>query len=308
MLTVLPDDPTRRDWLKAATAALADAGVDSPRLSAEVLLGHVTGQSRVQLATWPERALTADQRAVLDTLLARRASGEPSAYLIGEREFFGRNFRVNTYTLIPRPETELLVQAAMDSFENDRPVQFADLGTGSGCIAVTLCAERPLWRGVAVDISPDTLAVTADNAESHHVRSRLQLLCGDFTGPLLAASSLDLLISNPPYVSAAEYRELSPEVRNFEPAQALVPDPVELHKNTSAADGLEHIACIIRAGMAALRPGGVLLIEHGWTQSAAIRVLLENNMWENVCGCKDLAGLDRFIQAKRSAVAAESVW
>lgn len=311
MTDILPNTQQYKSWLAAATEILRSADVDSPRLSAELILGHVTKLSRVQLATWPERQILPEQAADLAALLARRAAGEPSAYLIGYREFFGRNFQVNAHTLIPRPETELLVQDALDTFNapgETAAVRFADLGTGSGCIAVTLCAERPAWRGVAVDISPDTLAVAADNAKVHGVTSRLRLLCADFTRPLLARSSLDLVVSNPPYVSTAEYRELSPEVRDFEPARALVPPLSAVPSGKTESNGLEHAACVVRAAAEALRPGGVLLIEHGWAQGAAVRVLLENNMWENTCTCSDLAGLDRFVRAKRSDVLPEVVW
>lgn len=132
-------------------------------------------------------------------LLRRRADGEPAAYLLGQREFYGRDFRVTPATLIPRPETEHLIEAALKGCGG--PVSFADLGTGSGCIAVTLCAERPDWHGLMVDLSGRALAVACQNAVRHNVRQRLQPVRADFTRPLLRPESLDLLVSNPPYVA-----------------------------------------------------------------------------------------------------------
>lgn len=136
---------SRADWVREATRTLHEAAVDSPRLSAELILQHVCGISRVELATRPETFLTSDQLSRMTGLLRRRADGEPAAYLLGQREFYGRDFRVTPATLIPRPETEHLIEAALKGC--DGPASFADLGTGSGCIAVTLCAERPDWRG-----------------------------------------------------------------------------------------------------------------------------------------------------------------
>ena len=204
---------SRADWVREATRTLHEAAVDSPRLSAELILQHVCGISRVELATRPETFLTSDQLSRMAGLLRRRADGEPAAYLLGQREFYGRDFRVTPATLIPRPETEHLIEAALKGC--DGPASFADLGTGSGCIAVTLCAERPDWRGLMVDLSGRALAVACQNAVRHDVRQRLQPVRADFTRPLLRPESLDLLVSNPPYVGKTEYEGLSAEVRDL---------------------------------------------------------------------------------------------
>ena len=219
---------SRADWVREATRTLHEAAVDSPRLSAELILQHVCGISRVELATRPETFLSSDQLSRMTGLLRRRADGEPAAYLLGQREFYGRDFRVTPATLIPRPETEHLIEAALKGC--DGPVNFADLGTGSGCIAVTLCAERPDWRGLMVDLSGRALAVACQNAVRHDVRRRLQPVRADFTRPLLRPESLDLLVSNPPYVGKTEYEGLSAEVRDFEPVTALVPNFVDSDK------------------------------------------------------------------------------
>lgn len=289
---------TTEIWISTATARLKAAGVDSPRLSAELLAAHASGLDRLRLRTWPDTPLLPEWLDILENLLARREQGEPMAYLIGTREFFGRDFLVTPHTLIPRPETELLVEAALKLF-GSAPIQFADFGTGSGCIAVTLCAERPHWSGLAVDASAGALATAAENAHHYHTHG-LCFARADFTRPLLADGSLDLLVSNPPYVSEAEYADLSPEVARFEPKNALVPGIGVSPVHTDGSTGLEHAALVITAAGRALHPGGVLLMEHGWTQGPAIQVLLENNTWHNPLIHKDLAGLNRFVSAVRA--------
>ena len=310
---------SRADWVREATRTLPEAAVDSPRLSAELILQHVCGISRVELATRPETFLTSDQLSRMAGLLRRRADGEPAAYLLGQREFYGRDFRVTPATLIPRPETEHLIEAALKGC--DGPASFADLGTGSGCIAVTLCAERPDWRGLMVDLSGRALAVACQNAVRHDVRQRLQPVRADFTRPLLRPESLDLLVSNPPYVGKTEYEGLSAEVRDFEPVTALVPNFVDSDKIPShdhhhdhggshshapstppdKPEGLEHLIAVAQEAFVALKPGGQLLMEHGCAQGAAIKVLLESHNWENVLILKDLSGHDRVASARKPA-------
>ena len=310
---------SRADWVREATRTLHEAAVDSPRLSAELILQHVCGISRVELATRPETFLTSDQLSRMTGLLRRRADGEPAAYLLGQREFYGRDFRVTPATLIPRPETEHLIEAALKGC--DGPVSFADLGTGSGCIAVTLCAERRDWRGIMVDLSGRALAVACQNAVRHDVRQRLHPVRADFTRPLLRPESLDLLVSNPPYVGKTEYEGLSAEVRDFEPVTALVPNFVDSDKIPShdhhhdhggshshapstppdKPEGLEHLIAVAQEAFVALKPGGLLLMEHGYAQGAAIKVLLESHKWENVLILKDLSGHDRVASARKPA-------
>ena len=304
-------ETSRAEWVREATRTLTEAAVDSPRLSAELILRHVCGISRVELATRPETPLTAEQLSRMSGLLRRRAEGEPAAYLIGQREFYGRDFRVTPATLIPRPETELLIETALKSCQG--AVRFADLGTGSGCIAVTLCAERPEWRGIMADLSGRALAVACQNAARHKVRERLLPVRADFTRPLLRPASLDLLVSNPPYVGQREYEGLSAEVRDFEPVTALVPgfvdsDKIPGHHHHGPApgpdtepEGLEHLEAVAGEAFTALKPGVLLLMEHGWKQGSALKVLLESHTWENVVIYQDLAGRDRLVSARRPA-------
>lgn len=320
---------TRGHWLREATRRLvavrfsgvrsaaesafrSDGGIglDSPRLSAELLLCHVQGISRVDLAAHPERRITGEQLSRLEGLLRRRAEGEPVAYLLGEREFFGRAFRVSPATLVPRPETELLTELALRFFSSGSTgTRFADLGTGSGCIAVTLCAERPGWTGIATDLSLRALKVARHNASRHGVSPRLLFAQNDFLSPCLCPASLDLVVSNPPYVSLAEYAGLSPEIRDFEPVGALVPSFVDdggkrhAHGSNTGSEveitGLEHVKAVARAARTALKGDGLLLVEHGHEQGETIKLWLESHRWINVEIFRDLSGRNRVTAARR---------
>ena len=243
---------TRKEWKIRATARLS--GTESPALAVTLLLCHVLGIDKVALIAHSEEEIPPRAEAELDALLERRLAGEPVAYLLGRREFYGRDFSVNSHTLIPRPETEHLIEAALEFFQGREEIRFLDLGTGSGCIAVTLAAERPSWHGTAVDISAGALEVAGANAGAHGVSDRVRFLQADFTKPMpLVGEGFDLVISNPPYISEEEYAALDDGVRNFEPRSALVPGP----------EGLEHPRAVEAAARALLKEGGLLLMEHG---------------------------------------------
>jgi len=285
--------------LREAANRLSSADVDSPRLSAELLLAYAMSTDRLRLTTHDQEIPNAAACDCFYALLERRAQGEPVAYLLGRKEFFSREFHVTRDTLIPRPETELLVETILadGSLPAGKPVLFADLGTGSGCIAITLAAERPLWRGIAADISMGALKIAAKNAGFHAVADRLCLVRADFCLPLFAQHSLDLVVSNPPYISREEYSGLSREVKDFEPLNALVP----CHGASPAHDGLAHAAEIVSAAEKALRPGGLLLIEHGFAQRGGMSALLKNNAWINIQYFNDLSQKARFIKATRAS-------
>ena len=279
---------TRREWKIRATARLA--GTEAPAVVAALLICHVLGIDKVALVAHSEDEVPPEAEKKLEILLERRLAGEPVAYLTGHREFYGRDFFVDSSTLIPRPETEHLVEAALEFFRDGETIRFLDLGTGSGCIAVTLAAERPLWKGTAVDISPEALAVAERNAEANGVSGQLVFLQADFTRPLpLAAGSFDLVVSNPPYISEEEYAGLDAGVRNFEPRSALVPGP----------EGLEHPRAVEAAARALLNEGGLLLMEHGYLQGDACRALCPDAYWKDMRTGRDLAGKDRFLFAVR---------
>lgn len=282
---------TRKEWKIDAARRLAHT--DAPALTAQLLLCHVLEIDRVALIAHSEEPIPAEDEARLEALLERRSGGEPLAYLLGVREFYGRDFAVNRHTLIPRPETEHLIETALDFFDaqgrSGDALRFLDLGTGSGCIAVTLAAERPAWMGTAVDISSGALETARKNAESNDVS--LSFLLADFTQPLpFDPASFDLVVSNPPYISEEEYAGLDAGVRDFEPRSALVPGP----------EGMEHPRAVEEAARRLLRPGGLFLMEHGWLQGEACRALCHEDFWKDVHTGLDLAGRDRFLFAVRT--------
>ncbi len=279
---------TRREWKNAAARRLA--GTDAPARTAQMLLCHALGMSREALAAHDDEALEESEEARLEDLLTRRLSGEPVAYVLGSREFYGRDFMVSPATLIPRPETEDLVDEALIHFPPDSSVRFADLGTGSGCIAVTLAAERLRWSGTALDVSPEALDLARANAQRHGTAERITFVQADFSLPLpLPAGSFDLVVSNPPYVSEEEYAVLDAGVRDHEPRAALVPGPT----------GLELPAAAVRRAAELLRPGGLLLMEHGWRQGETCRALCRAEEWNETGTGRDLAGRERFLRAVR---------
>ncbi len=279
---------TRREWKIRATARLA--GTEAPAVVAAVLLCHVLGIDKVELVAHSEEKVPQKAEAELEALLERRLSGEPLAYLLGSREFYGRDFFVDSSTLIPRPETEHLIDEALEFFRNRSDVRFLDLGTGSGCLAVTLAAERRSWRGMAVDLSPEALNVARRNAGKYGVSEAVTFLHADFTKALpLEPCSFDLVISNPPYISEEEYAGLDPGVRNFEPRSALVPGP----------EGLEHPRAVEAAARALLKEGGLFLMEHGYLQGEACRALCPDAYWMDMRTGRDLAGKDRYLFAVR---------
>lgn len=278
---------------------------DTPDLDAQCLLSFVLKRDRTYLITWPDHVLTPLEQKCAQELVARRRKGEPVAYLVGKREFYGRDFEVNRSVLIPRPETELLVETALDAAGSCCRV--ADLGTGSGCILVTLLAERPEWSGIGADISAQAIEVAARNAAAHGVLNRACFVRADFTASLFCPHSLDVIVSNPPYISGREYVQLMPDVRCYEPASALVPYP-NLQRGVYdcvedqvlfSMTGLEHLEAIERMARYALKPGGILVMEMGYEQGAAMSRLFAGSpeCWSSARVLRDFAGLDRVIVA-----------
>lgn len=273
-----------REYERNATARLTKAGVDSPRLCAQLLAGHVLGLDRLQCILEAERELSPDAVSRLDALMARRAAGEPLARILGRKEFFSRDFLVTPATLIPRPETELLIETALELLPAEAPLCFADLGAGSGCIGVTLALERPAWRGLLIEINAETLAAARANARRLGAARRLACLRADLRHAPLAACSCDLLASNPPYIAEGERALVMDEVVRFEPHAALF----------SPNHGLAHLRAAVAQAARALKTGGLLLLEHGAGQGAAVRGLLgAAKVFEHTATRRDLAGLER---------------
>ena len=290
-----PDDlpATLERAVTLAVRLLTDAGVDSPRLSAELLAAKAFGLSRLGLIMQAKERPAKAALAEFSALVSRRAQGEPAAYILGDKEFFGLNFRVTPDVLIPRPETELVVEAVQRFFLPEAVFRFADFGTGSGALAVTLAHEFPAAQGLAIDLSSTALNIARHNAQSNGVSDRLAFLRADFTRLALAPASLDLVVSNPPYVTEAEYAELSPEVRLFEPRCALV----------SPEAGLWHLRSLLPVAARALRVGGLFLCELGSGQGPAALALAaeQGGVLERTSILKDYAGLDRILMAVRGS-------
>lgn len=254
-----------------------------PALEARILLAYALQLSRVQLITQSERELTADEAARLSGLLQRRIDGEPIAYITGEREFYGLMLHVSRDVLIPRPETELLVELALDRLPDNGRV--LDMGTGSGAIAVAIAHARPDVAVTALDINEDALAVARSNATRHAVHIRF--LQSDWYAAL-KDQRFDVIVANPPYIVAADPHLSQGDLR-FEPANAL----------TDHADGLSALRRIIDDAPAYLASGGWLLMEHGYDQSSAVRDMLSGQGWRQVQSWTDLAGIERVSGATR---------
>ncbi|WP_296225457.1 peptide chain release factor N(5)-glutamine methyltransferase [Ralstonia sp. UBA689] len=279
-VSVIPPETLAR--VADALAALTRAGL--PSLEARMLVSHATGLSRVQLITQDTYPVDEAVRRQISELAARRLAGEPMAYLLGEREFFGRVFKVTPAVLIPRPDTELLVEQALDRInERDAP-NVLDLGTGSGIIAVTIALARHDARVWATDTSADALAVAMGNAQALGA-TNLHAALGDWYGALAEADAppvFDLIVSNPPYIAVTDEHLGQGDLR-FEPTGAL----------TDHEDGLRHLRTIIAGAPARLAANGWLLLEHGYDQGGAVRKLLAETGFAEVFTAQDLAGHDR---------------
>ena len=281
-----------RAALGAGIAQLTACSVSSAALAAEMLLLHVLGRDRAWLYAHPEDALSAEQQRDYLSLLERRAAGTPTQYLTGRQEFWGLEFEVTPDVLIPRPETEHLIEVALARLGERRaqPLSIADIGTGSGCLAIALAHEFPEARVTATDISAAALEVARRNAIRHGVANRVECVEMNLLDAFLAApSAFDLIVSNPPYIAYEEAAQLSREVRDHEPHAALFGGPT----------GVELYARLIEQAAALLAPGGILVLELGHTSAPHVRPLLENDAWTNVSVTHDLAGIERVLAAER---------
>lgn len=250
-------------------------------MEAHVLLGHALQRPRAWLLANRPEPLTSAQAAQFAKLIARRTQGEPIAYLTGEREFFGLTFQVSPAVLIPRPDTELLVELALALIPERSEMSILDLGTGSGAIAISLAKHRPNSQVMAIEQSSAALAIAQANAQRHGVNN-LRLLQGDWFGALGSHDQFDLILSNPPYIADNDAHLGQGDLR-FEPHAALA----------SGADGLDSIRTIVATAPKHLQPGGHLLVEHGWQQGAAVREILLRAEFKAVASHRDLAGIER---------------
>lgn len=274
---------TIRELLSVSADWLKGRGVESARLDAELLLGHALGESRLDLYLDLDRPLSDAERDLFRPLLARRGRHEPVAYILGEREFYGLSMRVTPAVLVPRPETETLVDLALERLPAGEPAVVVDLCTGSGCVAVALAHERPELRVIATDLSREALDVARENARRHGVEERVELREGDALEPVHDVRGAKLLVGNPPYIKPADESALMPDVREHEPHLALIGED---------ADGLGVHRRVLSGARALLDDDGAVILEAGYDQGEGLLALPHPGL-SPAAIYRDLAGLVR---------------
>lgn len=280
---------TRIDELLAnAAARLGENGVDEPRRNASSLMSFAIGRDRTFLIAHPEFECTEAEIERFESAVGRRANREPLQQITGRQEFFGLEFEVSPDVLIPRPETELIVEEALAFMDSIEEPSICDIGTGSGCIPVAILVNRHDAVAVAADISLHALEVAARNAAHHEVASRIRFFESDVFGAI-PDEKFDIVVSNPPYISVAEISGLEPEVRDHEPLSAL----------TDGGDGLSIVRRVIDGAADRLEHGGMLLVEIGFGQSDAVESLVDGRFWDDVSFVRDLQGIPRTLRCRR---------
>ena len=275
--------------LSEATAALQSAQITAPRMEAVTLLMHTLNRDRAYVIAHPERELNEDEDHRFREFVRRRASREPLQYITGVQEFFTLQFEVTPAVLIPRPETELTVEAALNVLRSADAPLIADVGTGSGCIAISLLYELPGAHAVGIDISSNALDLARRNGERHRVLRRFALVQADGLSALRRSPTFSAIVSNPPYIPTNEIKCLQPEVRDYEPLSALV----------AGDDGLSHIRVLVRDAVPCLQPGGYLIFEIGFDQSDAVRAFLDLTTWDLIEVKRDLQQIPRVLVLRK---------
>ncbi|MEQ1922845.1 MAG: peptide chain release factor N(5)-glutamine methyltransferase [Pyrinomonadaceae bacterium] len=280
---------TIADLLNKSAKRLSDAGVANPRREASSLLTFALDRPSTFLIAHPEYELTGDEAARFESYVTRRASREPFQYITGRQEFYGLDFEVTPDVLIPRPETEILVEDAITELHklNElKELTFCEIGTGSGCISVSILPNVPTATAVATDISRDAVAVAKRNAAKHGVVDRLTFIEGDLFAGI--DQKFDMIVSNPPYIPDADLTGMQKEVGDFEPHNALF----------AGADGLDIVRRIINEAPAHLKLNGLLLIEIGFGQSEILRDLVDQTIWSKPEFIHDLQGIERILKVR----------
>jgi release factor glutamine methyltransferase len=279
---------TIQNTLADATAALAKSGVKQARLEAGSLLNHVLNRDRTFVLAHPEHVLDPDLLVMFQSLVIRRAAGEPLQYITGHQEFFKLDFEVTPDVLIPRPESEVIVEVALELLPKDRSSRFADVGTGSGCLAISILHELPNVRGIGIDSSPAALNVARRNARTHRVADRLQLIESDLLTAIPPGEQFNVIVSNPPYVPDGDIDSLQREVR-YEPRSALA----------GGSDGLDVIRRLLREARPRIEIGGHLVFEFGFGQAELLLNLIDRKQWNLIEARKDLQGIPRTMVLER---------
>lgn len=291
MIRVHPRSSAAKDLILDAAQELAAAGIEAPRFEVQLLLAQALGVTRTAVLAGLHPAPTSEQRERFADLVRRRASHVPAAYLRGEQEFYGLPFRVGPGVLIPRPETELLVDAVIAAYaerEVEKPFHFADVGTGSGCIVIAALAHCPEARAVAFDLSPQALDFAQDNAWRNGVADRVRFVRGSLLEGA-AQDSLDMIVSNPPYITSSELEQLQPEVRDHEPRSALDGGP----------EGLDCYAPLAAGARRALRSGGRCCVEVGQGQAESVAGRMQSAGLTRIDFMRDLADMERIVCAEQ---------
>jgi release factor glutamine methyltransferase len=278
-----------REALQSATQTLLRAGIADASVEAELLVGHVLGMSKTQLYTEPARSLTSAETEHLCHLVRRRLDHEPAAYILGHCEFYGIDFYIDYHTFIPRPETELLVEKAVEFAERishrGEQITIADIGTGCGAIAVSLALALPQAKIYATDVSASALQVAEINCRSHGVNSQVELLQGNLLEPL--PQPVDMIVANLPYIKSCEFRDLSPEIRKFEPKIALA----------GGEDGLDKIQQMLEQMPGKLNYGACFLLEIGQGQGGMVTSLIKSySPHASIELISDLGGIERVVK------------
>lgn len=270
---------------------LAAAGVENPRRDARLLVAHAAGLNAASLVLREKDPVGGETMERAEDFAARRAAGEPVARILGEKEFYGLVFALSAATLVPRPESELLVEIALTHLAGKTAPRFLDLGTGTGCIAIALAMHAPAASGVATDLSEEALGTARANAAIYDLGSRLQFARGDWFDAIGADERFDCILSNPPYIRSGEIPALDREVREHDPLAAL----------DGGADGLAAFRAIVAGASEHLEPGGLLAVETGATQGESVAGLFIAAGLESVTTRRDLSGLDRVVMGRLPA-------
>jgi release factor glutamine methyltransferase len=285
MMRELEAAPSSRAMLEEGSRVLEEAGIDTARLDAEVLLAHAYGSSRAALIAGLA-SISDDAAEKFRAMIARRAVREPVAYIFGSKEFFSLDFEVTPAVLIPRPETETMVEAASTFLATHREPRILDIGTGSGAIAIAIAVNAPDARVIATDISKEALEVARRNAIRHRCADRIDFVATDLFPD--GDSRFDLIVSNPPYVAEADFEDLAPETRLHEPRGALV----------SGKDGLDMHRRIAADSRSRLNAEGAVMVEIGAGQASSVEALFRRAGFSNIDAVRDLAGLERIVRSK----------
>ena len=279
--------------LKWAANYFESHDIESPRAAAEILLAFALKMTRIDLYLKYDQPLSSDELAAFKSLIKRRIKREPVAYILGEKEFWSLDFKVNPGVLIPRPETECLVEAALPELEQSSTLSILDLGTGSGAIVIALASEHPRHRYVASDRSPDAVKLAEENARRHQMENRISFCIGEWFEPLeQTKDTFDLIVSNPPYIRAGDIVKLQPEILGYEPRIAL----------DGGEDGLDWIKLIVRSAPLYLRSGGSLIMEIGHDQREEIqKIISDAGGYGEIQFSKDYSGHDRIVRMQKAS-------